>query len=77
MIRDRRVRIKTIKNIAPGDEITYNYGKDYVDAYIKPHGCKCDKCIETRAKERAEARAASARRKQRVARKAAQATVVR
>jgi SET domain-containing protein len=77
MIRDRRVRIKTIKNIAPGDEITYNYGKDYHDAYIKPHGCKCDKCIEKRAKERAEARAASVRRKQRAARKAAQAAAAR
>jgi SET domain-containing protein len=73
MIRDRRVRIKTIKNIEVGEEITYNYGKDYVDAYIKPHGCLCDKCREKRARERAEARAASARRKKRAERKAAQA----
>ncbi len=73
MIRDRRVRIKTIKNIKAGDEITYDYGKDYCDAYIKPHGCKCDKCIEKRAKERAEARVASARRKKRAAAKSAQA----
>jgi hypothetical protein len=77
MIRDRRVRIKTIKNIKAGDEITYDYGKDYHDAYIKPHGCKCDKCVEKRARERAEARAASARRKQRAARKAAQTPAAR
>jgi uncharacterized protein len=77
MIRDKRVRIKTIKNIKAGDEITYDYGKDYCDAYIKPHGCKCDKCLEKRARERADARAASARRKKRAARKASQAAAAR
>ena len=46
MIRDRRIRIKAIKNIEPGDEITYDYGKDHFNAYIKPHGCRCDKCRE-------------------------------
>jgi uncharacterized protein len=70
MIRDRRVKIRAIKNIAPGDEITYNYGKDYFDAYIKPKGCRCDKCREKRRKERAEKRAASARKRKRAARMA-------
>ena len=73
MIRDRRVRIKTIKNIEPGDEITYDYGKDYFNAYIKPHGCRCDKCREKRRQERAEVRAANARRRKRTERKADQA----
>ncbi len=71
MIRDRRVKIRAIKNIKPGDEITYDYGKDYFDAYIKPHGCRCDKCREKRRKERAEVRAASARKRKRAARKLA------
>src|ERR1043166_1554605 len=52
VIRDRRIRIKAIRNIEPGDEITYDYGKDHFNAYIKPHGCKCDKCLAKRAKER-------------------------
>jgi SET domain-containing protein len=73
MIRDRRIRIKSIKNIAEGDEITYNYGKDYFDAYIKPHGCQCDKCRAKRAEERAEMRARNARKRKRAARLAAQA----
>ena len=63
MIRDRRIRIKAIKNIEPGDEITYDYGKDHFNAYIKPHGCRCDKCREKRRKERAEVRAANARKR--------------
>jgi SET domain-containing protein len=70
MIRDRRIRIKTIKNIAPGDEITYDYGKDYFNAYIKPLGCQCVKCRAKRAEERAEKRAANVRKKKRLARKA-------
>jgi len=68
MIRDRRIWIKAIRNIEAGDEITYDYGKDYFDAYIKPHGCRCDKCREKRRKERAEVRAANARKRKRAER---------
>ena len=68
MIRDRRIFIKAIRNIAPGDEITYDYGKDHWNAYIKPKGCLCVKCREKRRKERAEARAANARKRKRAER---------
>lgn len=44
-----RVFIRSIKKIKPGDELTYNYGKSYFDAHIKPFGCKCVKCA-SRAK---------------------------
>jgi SET domain-containing protein len=39
-----RIRIKAIKRIKPGDEITYNYGKSYFDTFITPIGCKCLSC---------------------------------
>ncbi len=39
-----RIRIKAIKRIRPGDEITYNYGKNYFDTFIRPTGCKCLSC---------------------------------
>ena len=29
------IKIRAIKNIKPGDEITYHYGRNYVDAFIK------------------------------------------
>jgi SET domain-containing protein len=70
IIRDRRIRIKAIKNIEAGDEINYDYGKDHFNAYIKPKGCLCDKCRDKRRKERAELRAANARKRARLARKA-------
>lgn len=39
-----RVYIFSIKKIKPGDEITYDYGEEYHDHYIKPHGCRCGAC---------------------------------
>jgi uncharacterized protein len=55
--RKRKVFIRAIKNIEPGDEINYDYGTDYFKAYLKPIGCKCAACDKKRKKKRAEARA--------------------
>jgi hypothetical protein len=55
--RKRKVVIRAIKNIEPGQEINYDYGTDYFKAYLKPIGCKCDSCERKRKKQRAEARA--------------------
>ncbi len=52
--RKRTVTIRAIKNIAPGDEINYDYGTEYFKAYLKPIGCKCDACERKRARERGE-----------------------
>ncbi len=62
--RDRKVILRAIKNIKPGDEITYDYGSDYFEAFLKPVGCKCVKCAEKRrAARRAREAKARARRK--------------
>jgi len=55
--RKRKVVIRAIKKIEPGEEINYDYGTDYFKAYLKPIGCKCDACEKKRKKKRAEARA--------------------
>jgi SET domain-containing protein len=65
-----KVLISARKSIEPGEEITYNYGRNYFDLVIKPIGCKCDKCIEKRRQERAELRAKARRRAARKARAA-------
>ncbi len=68
--RKRRVVIRAIKNIEPGEEINYDYGTDYFKAYLKPIGCKCDACEKKRRKQRAEARAERLRLKLKAERKA-------
>jgi len=70
MPRKRKVVIRAIKNISPGDEINYDYGTDYFKAYLKPIGCKCDACEKKRKKKRAEARAERLRLKAKAEKKA-------
>lgn len=66
-VKGHRVIIIARKKIQPGEEITYDYGKDYFDIFLKPVGCKCDKCQEKRKAERAEAREKKARAERRAA----------
>lgn len=40
-VKKGRVFIKAIKNIKEGEEILYDYGEEFVNEYIAPHGCKC------------------------------------
>jgi hypothetical protein len=68
--RKRKVVIRAIKKIEPGEEINYDYGTDYFKAYLKPIGCKCAACEKKRKKKRAEARAERLRLKAKAERKA-------
>jgi uncharacterized protein len=68
--RKRKVVIRAIKNIEPGEEINYDYGTDYFKAYLKPIGCKCDACEKKRKKKRAEAWAEKLRLKAKAEKKA-------
>jgi SET domain-containing protein len=45
-----KVVLRARKKIKPGDEITYDYGREYFEIFLKPAGCKCAKCAETRRK---------------------------
>src|ERR1700753_1375721 len=68
--RKRKVFIRAIKNIEPGDEINYDYGTDYFKAYLKRIGCKRDAGEKKRKKNRPEARAERLRLKEKAERKA-------
>jgi SET domain-containing protein len=39
------INILAKRAIKLGEELTYDYGKEYWDDHIKPHGCRCVKCI--------------------------------
>jgi len=64
-----RVFIKTLRNIKPGEEITYDYGTDYLKYVIGRSNCKCSRCRRRRAKRARELRAAKKPRAARLARK--------
>src|SRR5882757_7835390 len=71
--RKRKVFIRAIKNIEPGEEINYDYGTDYFKEYLKPIGCKCASCEKKRKKLRAEERERKKRAKARAEKRAAKA----
>src|SRR5260370_31055688 len=56
-----RMFLRAIKAIKPGDEITWNYGRDYYLNVITRSGCKCDKSRENRAETPSEAGAKARR----------------
>ncbi len=49
--RKHQVLIRAIRNIRQGEEISYDYGRQYFKTYLKPLGCKCTVCETKRKKE--------------------------
>jgi SET domain-containing protein len=44
-IKNKRVFVYAVKNIKAGEELNYNYGREYFNMFIKPAGCKCAYCL--------------------------------
>jgi len=45
-VTGKRIWIWSRKPIKAGEEITLDYGKEYLKEHINPKGCKCKKCIK-------------------------------
>ncbi len=63
-----RVFIKALRNIKPGEEITYDYGIDYLKNVIGRSNCRCGRCRRRKARRAREMRALKRRRQARLAR---------
>ncbi|MFA5169304.1 MAG: SET domain-containing protein-lysine N-methyltransferase [Candidatus Paceibacterota bacterium] len=55
----KKVKIRATKNIKAGEELSYDYGKDYFDEHIKPFGCRCIKCSKMHLKQKSRQQSAS------------------
>ena len=55
-----KVILRAIRTIEPGEEITYDYGPEYFELFIRPHGCRCAKCVEAGTRRKARQRRAKA-----------------
>lgn len=42
-----RIYIRACRPIKAGEEITYDYGEEYIKDYIKAGGCRCESCRPT------------------------------
>lgn len=52
VLRKGRIVFVALRGIAPGEEITLDYGPDYFNLFIKPLGCRCAACAAKQAVRR-------------------------
>ena len=48
--------IVALRRIEPGEEITYDYGREYLDYFLQNGGCRCATCRRKRTLRRRRAR---------------------
>jgi SET domain-containing protein len=48
-----RIVLRAIKSIRPDEEITFDYGREYFDLFLKSKGCCCATCLTRRSTPRA------------------------
>jgi SET domain-containing protein len=50
--RKGRIAFVALRFIAPGEEITYNYGPEYFEYFLQNKGCRCAGCLTKAAVRR-------------------------
>jgi SET domain-containing protein len=61
-----RIWIWAMRDIKAGEELTLNYGKEYLDMHIKR--CMCEKCVTERKKKRSSKKSSSKAKRAKAAR---------
>jgi uncharacterized protein len=60
--RNGGIVIVALRRIEPGEEITYDYGREYLRYFMQNGGCRCTACRKRAARGRAKRRAERKRR---------------
>ena len=60
--RNGGIVIVALRSIEPGEEITYDYGKEYLEYFLEEGGCRCPHCRRKRAAKRRKQRRAARKR---------------
>jgi SET domain-containing protein len=50
VLRKGKIVFVALRVIAPGEEITLDYGEDYFELFIRPLGCRCASCAGKKRK---------------------------
>jgi uncharacterized protein len=58
VVRKGKIVFVALRDISPGEEITYNYGKEYFDYFLRNGGCRCAGCRIRAAAQRTKRAAA-------------------
>jgi uncharacterized protein len=61
IIRDGKIVIRALRTISPGEEITYDYGPEYLAYFMESGGCQCAGCRIRKAARRDKQRRARQR----------------
>jgi SET domain-containing protein len=61
--RKRALAIVALRRIEPGEEITYDYGREYLKYFLSTGGCRCAACRRKKLLRRRKARALKKRSK--------------
>jgi hypothetical protein len=49
--KEEHILIYAKRALKVGEELTYDYGKEFWNTHIKPKGCRCEKCQEALMKQ--------------------------
>lgn len=62
IIRGGKIVIRALRTISPGEEITYDYGEEYLAYFMENGGCQCAGCRIRKAARRDKRRSTGKRR---------------
>jgi len=55
VLRKGKIVLIALRQIVPDEEITFDYGEEYLDLFFKENGCRCSACVARRCEQNGQA----------------------